>query len=74
MKLSNDDLHKIEQVKAILENEYRNANTHSNLARRVRTNESKLRKGFKYVNNKTIYDRTKYHQKDPHEQSGEEFY
>jgi len=56
MKLSNDDLHKIEQVKAILENEYRNANTHSNLARRVRTNESKLRKGFKYVNNKTIYE------------------
>jgi AraC-like DNA-binding protein len=56
MKLSNDDLYKIEQVKAILENEYRNTNTHSHLARRVSTNESKLRKGFKYVNNKTIYE------------------
>ena len=56
MKLSTDDLHKIEQVKAILENEYRNANTHSHLARRVSTNESKLRKGFKLVNNITIND------------------
>jgi AraC-like DNA-binding protein len=56
MKLSNDDLYKIAQVKAILENEYKNANTHSHLARRVSTNESKLRKGFKYVNNKTIYE------------------
>jgi AraC-like DNA-binding protein len=56
MKLSNDDLYKIEQVKAILESEYRNTNTHSHLARRVSTNESKLRKGFKYVNNKTIYE------------------
>jgi len=56
MKLSTDDLHKIEQVKAILENEYRNANTHSHLARRVSTNESKLRKGFKLVNHKTIYE------------------
>ncbi|WP_205513828.1 helix-turn-helix domain-containing protein [Longitalea arenae] len=54
MKLSNEDLQKIAQVKAILENEYRLTNTHAQLARRVRTNESKLRKGFKLVNNKTI--------------------
>lgn len=54
MKLSNDDLLKLEQVKGILENEYRLANTHAQLARRVRTNESKLRKGFKLINNKTI--------------------
>lgn len=55
MKLSTADLHKIEQVKAILEKEYKNANTHAQLAKRVSTNESKLRKGFKLVNNKTIY-------------------
>ncbi|HSU50555.1 MAG TPA: AraC family transcriptional regulator [Segetibacter sp.] len=56
MKLSNDDLHKIAQVRSILENEYRCSNTHALLARRVNTNESKLRKGFKLVNNKTIYE------------------
>jgi AraC-like DNA-binding protein len=56
MKLSNDDLHKIAQVKCILETEYRNNNTHARLASRVNTNESKLRKGFKMVNNKTIYE------------------
>jgi AraC-like DNA-binding protein len=56
MNLSNDDLHKIAQVRAILETEYKNPNTHSHLARRVSTNESKLRKGFKLVNNKTIYE------------------
>ncbi|THU40295.1 helix-turn-helix transcriptional regulator [Niastella caeni] len=56
MKLSNEDLQKIAQVKAILENEYRHANTHAHLARRVNTNESKLRKGFKYINQKTIYE------------------
>ncbi len=56
MKLSNDDLQKIAQVKTILENEYRNDNTHAHLASRVNTNESKLRKGFKLVNNKTIYE------------------
>lgn len=54
MKLSNDDLHKIEQVKLILKNEYRTANTHAQLARRVNTNETKLRKGFKLVTNRTI--------------------
>ncbi|WP_207515349.1 helix-turn-helix domain-containing protein [Longitalea luteola] len=54
MKLSNDDLHKIAQVKTILENEYRINNTHAQLARRVSTNESKLRKAFKLVNKKTI--------------------
>jgi YesN/AraC family two-component response regulator len=56
MKLSADDLHKIAQVKCILETEYRNNNTHAYLASRVNTNESKLRKGFKLVNNKTIYE------------------
>jgi transcriptional regulator GlxA family with amidase domain len=56
MKLSNDDLHKIAQVKAILDIEYRNDNTHACLARRVSTNESKLRKGFKLVHKKTIYE------------------
>jgi AraC-like DNA-binding protein len=56
MKLSNDDLHKIEQVKSILDIEFRNDNTHAHLARRVSTNESKLRKGFKQVYNKTIYE------------------
>ncbi len=56
MKLSNEDLRKIEQVKSILEKEYRNNNTHAQLASRVNTNESKLRKGFKLVNNKTIYE------------------
>ena len=56
MNLSNDDLHKIVQVKAILENEYRCSNTHSQLAKRVNTNESKLRKGFKLVTKKTIYE------------------
>ena len=56
MKLSHDDLQKIEQVKSILEKEYRNDNTHAHLASRVNTNESKLRKGFKLVNNKTIYE------------------
>ena len=54
MKLSNNDLHKIAQVKVILEKEYRCANTQAELARRVSTNESKLRKGFKLVHNKTI--------------------
>jgi YesN/AraC family two-component response regulator len=54
MKLSNSDLHKIAEVKVILEKEYRNATTQAQLARRVHTNESKLRKGFKLVNNKTI--------------------
>src|SRR5687767_7925615 len=56
MKLSNDDLHKISQVKAILENEYRCSNTHALLAKRVNTNESKLRKSFKFVIKKTIYE------------------
>ena len=56
MKLSTDDLHKIAQVKYILETEYRNNNTHAHLASRVNTNESKLRKGFKQVNNQTIYE------------------
>lgn len=56
MKLSTDDLHKIAQVKCILETEYRNNNTHAYLASRVNTNESKLRKGFKLVNNQTIYE------------------
>ena len=56
MNLSNDDLHKIAQVKAILENEYRSSNTHSQLAKRVNTNESKLRKSFKLVTKKTIYE------------------
>lgn len=56
MKLSNDDLHKIAQVKCILETEYRNNNTHAHLASRVNTNESKLRKGFKLVNKQTIYE------------------
>ena len=56
MKLSTEDLLKIEQVRSILETEYRHANTQSHLARRVSTNESKLRKGFKLVNNKTIYE------------------
>src|SRR5262245_23417095 len=54
MKLSTSDLFKIAQVRSILENEYKAPNTHCHLARRVNTNESKLRKGFKYVNNKTI--------------------
>jgi YesN/AraC family two-component response regulator len=54
MKLSTNDLHKIAEVKAILEKEFRNATTHAQLAKRVNTNESKLRKGFKFVNNKTI--------------------
>ena len=56
MKLSNNDLHKIAQVKVILEKEYKCAATQAELARRVNTNESKLRKGFKLVNNKTIYE------------------
>ena len=56
MNLSKDDLHKIWQVKVILENEYKCSNTHAQLAKRVSTNESKLRKGFKFVNNKTIYE------------------
>lgn len=56
MKLSTDDLHKIAQVKYILETEYKNNNTHAHLASRVNTNESKLRKGFKLVHNKTIYE------------------
>lgn len=56
MKLSNDDLQKIAQVKSILEKEYRNDNTHAHLASRVNTNESKLRKAFKLVNNITIYE------------------
>jgi YesN/AraC family two-component response regulator len=56
MKLSNADLQKIAQVKSILENEYKNDNTHAHLASRVNTNESKLRKGFKLVTNKTIYE------------------
>lgn len=54
MKLSNSDLHKIAAVKAILEKEYRSATTQAQLAKRVNTNESKLRKVFKLVNNKTI--------------------
>ena len=54
MKLSDNDLHKIAQVKVILEKEYRSANTQAELARRVSTNESKLRKVFKLVNNITI--------------------
>ena len=54
MKLSNNDLHKIAQVKIILEKEYKSATTQAELARRVNTNESKLRKGFKLVNNITI--------------------
>jgi YesN/AraC family two-component response regulator len=56
MKLSKEDLNKIAQVKAILENEYRCSNTHAQLARRVSTNESKLRKSFKLVTKKTIYE------------------
>jgi AraC-like DNA-binding protein len=56
MKLSKEDLNKIAQVKVILDNEYKCYNTHAQLARRVSTNESKLRKGFKLVNNKTIYE------------------
>src|SRR5688500_4333515 len=56
MKLSNEDLHKIAQVKAILENEYRHTNTHAHLARRVNTNERQLRKGTKLINKKTIYE------------------
>jgi AraC-like DNA-binding protein len=54
MKLSNTDLHKIAQVKDILDKEYKSASTQAELARRVNTNESKLRKGFKLVNNLTI--------------------
>ena len=54
MKLSNIDLQKIAQVKVILEKEYKSATTQAELARRVNTNESKLRKGFKLVNNVTI--------------------
>jgi AraC-like DNA-binding protein len=54
MKLSTTDLHKIAQAKVILEKEYRCAGTQAELARRVNTNESKLRKGFKLVNNITI--------------------
>src|SRR5688572_2614844 len=56
MKLSKEDLNKIAQVKVILDNEYRCYNTHAQLARRVSTNESKLRKGFKFVTKKTIYE------------------
>ncbi len=54
MKLSNLDLHKIAQAKAILEKEYKSATTQAELARRVNTNESKLRKGFKLINKITI--------------------
>lgn len=56
MNLSKEDLNKITQVKAILDNEYKCYNTHAQLARRVNTNESKLRKGFKFVTKKTIYE------------------
>ena len=56
MRLTHEDLEKIEQVKILIENDYKHHYTQEHLARRFHINESKLRKGFKQVYKKTIYE------------------
>ena len=54
--LTNEDTEKLHMVKAVLEARYFNHFTHQELAQMVGTNENKLRVGFKYLHNSTIYE------------------
>jgi AraC-like DNA-binding protein len=53
--LSNEDFAKCQLVKTILEKEFSHHHTISFLARRVGTNENKLKKGFKQMHQQTIH-------------------
>jgi len=54
MSLTHNDLAIVAQVTAILNKEYKHHHSHARLANRFHISESKLRKIFKQVNNKTI--------------------
>ncbi len=53
--LSNEDFAKCQLVKSILEKEFSHHHTISFLARRVGTNENKLKNGFKQMHQQTIH-------------------
>lgn len=56
MRLSQSDLANIQQVKDLLDKEYRYKHPQNLLARRFLINESKLRKGFAFVYKSSIYE------------------
>jgi len=55
MRLSQSDLETIQQVKQLLEKEFKYQHTQADLARRFHINESKLRKTFAFAYKVPIY-------------------
>ena len=56
LNLRTEDVEKLHLVKAIIEKEYRQHYTNPQLARKVRTNEYKLKHGFKQTFHMSLYE------------------